>query len=142
MLTYHWNGECWYLRRWSALHHLRNWLIWIGGWEEPNGEGWSLLFDGWRDTWTRARQWKSPTPVSVFGHRVTWFGWGLNVKLPGGGWLVVVWRTGGAPWRVYLSHNGTPSEAWCWISGAPREVVDACERGPCATGRYEPEDRA
>lgn len=77
------------------------WLLWIGGWEEPNCGGFKLRGDyGWR----------SPTPVTVLRF-LTFYGWGLDCRLP---WTILVWS-----WRgergVYLSRDGTPGGATFWF---------------------------
>jgi hypothetical protein len=74
--TYHYNGNNWYERRWSLWQHIRTWFIWIGGWEKANGKGWKLFS-------RRARGWRlrSPAPISLFGYRVTWYSWGLEICL-------------------------------------------------------------
>src|ERR1700748_849595 len=123
MVTMKWNGEHWYEDRTPLLSRIATWLIWIGG--------------------TR----KSPTPVSLLGHRVTFQSWGASLRLPGGDWLVVAWD-GVDPsqwWRckptaVYVSSNGTPDRAHIWLIGAPREVREAAvakagSRSACGSWR-------
>lgn len=108
MITLKWNGEYWYEDRTPLLSRIATWLIWIGGTQT------------------------SPTPISVFGHRVTFYGWGANVRFPSGDLLVISW-CGLDPkrwWRskpasVYVSPNGTPDRAHTWLVGAPREVREA-----------------
>ena len=87
-----WNGERWYVDNRSIWRHIFEWFVWVGG---------------------------HPTPVSLFGHRVTFFGWGVQVQI-GGGYLVRVTRGG---WRgMYWSPDGTPTHATVWFSHAPQEV--------------------
>src|SRR5690349_11986919 len=70
MRTLHWNGERWYVNEMSLLKRVRRWFIWIGGWELANGRGWRL-----RTPREQGRQiWMHPTPVSVLGHRATFYG--------------------------------------------------------------------
>ena len=111
MRTYHWNGEFWYRRDWSLFHRIRNWFIWIGGWEKANGEGWEIFhktFQGWR-IW-------DPTPISLFGHRVTFFGnwWQMRTHL---GYLTV------SRVHAYISRDGTTSTATIFYWGAPPDIV-------------------
>jgi hypothetical protein len=113
MKTYHWNGEFWYVRNWSILHWLRNWIIWIGGWEKPNGTGWDFFYDV-----CGKRKLSSPTPIALFGHRLVIFGWGWNMRI-GHRWLV--WTKD----EVYVSPDGTPSQAILWLRGVPQDVVAA-----------------
>jgi hypothetical protein len=61
------------------------------------------------------------TPVSLLGHRITFYGWGWQVRLRGG-YLV---KSKGA---VYFSHNGTSDDATVWFRGTPRPVVAAAEK--------------
>jgi hypothetical protein len=105
METYHYNGEFWYRDRRSLPGRLRRWLIWVGGWEQPDGRGGA----SWRFSipWTPEQRIRlAPTPVSLFGHRVTFYGWGGNLRLPTGDYLV--WSRCDRAWRVYLSPDGTP----------------------------------
>lgn len=113
MKTYHWNGEYWYERRWSLFHHIRHWLIWIGGWEKANGEGWHLtqVFN--------KRKLRSPTPVALFGGRFTHYGWGWNIRFRK---TYFVWSRSGRPLHIYLSPDGTPGRATTWIKGVPYEI--------------------
>ena len=117
MVTYRWNGECWYADRRGPWKRARQWLIWVGGWETANGAGWRF-----RIPYINGRHlWMSPTPVSILGHWATWYGWGLTVRF---GWWSFTWD-----WRVsrhaYLSTNGTPNGAFHWLWGAPRDVREA-----------------
>ena len=79
----------------------QRWLLWVGGWEEPNCGGWSLRWEyGWRN----------PAPVTVL-RILTYYGWGLDLRLP---WTILVWS-----WRgdrgIYLSKDGTPGSATFWF---------------------------
>jgi hypothetical protein len=108
MRWYKHNGEHWYADDRSLWKRLRQWVVWFGGWERPNGGGWS--FRG------------GPTPVSLFGHRLTLHGHWFDVRTPAG-YLVVDVRERTA----YVSPNGTPRHAHTWIRGAPHDVVAAAE---------------
>lgn len=114
MKTYHHNGEHWYVRDWSLFHHIRNWFIWIGGWEKANGSGWEI-FRKYMGKWELV----DPTPISIFGHRFTYYGWGWHLKI-GNRWLT--WSNGGGVLQVYLSNNGTPSQATTWLYGEPPDI--------------------
>ncbi len=119
MKTWHWNGEFWYLRDWSLAKRLRVWLIWFGGWERANSTGWSFR-------WDFNGKLKSPTPLSLFGHRFTHYGWGWNLRL-GGRWLVWCHARHGQRAQAYLSDNGTPNRATAWLLNPPQEVVVAAQ---------------
>lgn len=79
----------------------QRWLLWVGGWEEPNCGGWRIRRDYGM---------ASPTPVTVL-HFLTFYGWGLDCRLP---WTILVWS-----WRgdrgIYLSKDGTPGSASRWL---------------------------
>lgn len=112
MRTYHRNEEGWYERNWSLLHHIRNWVIWIGGWEKANGTGFELFR---RNHKNRIRL-KDPTPISLFGHRFTHYGNWWHIKL----------RRGYLAWsrqRIYISPDGTSTNAVAWWRGAPGDVI-------------------
>jgi hypothetical protein len=80
----------------SPLKRLRKWFVWVGGWEEPELSQWDRGEPAWKLS-------RDPMPFSLFGHRVTFYGWGWSAKV-GKGWLV--WsRSSG----LYWSPNGTPS---------------------------------
>lgn len=135
MRTIHWNGENWYERDWSIAHRIRHWVIWIGGWEKANGEGWHilrknphpLLYPGWRG------HIQSPTPWSLFGHRFTHYGWGWNLRI-GRDYLTYVKRQRYCDGRtltthrLYLSPDGTPGQAHVWLLGWPHEVEVAARQ--------------
>jgi hypothetical protein len=118
MKTYHWNGDEWYERDWSVWHHFRHWFIWLGGWERANGSGWRLYLNTKKVGGGNRKLWLSPYPVSLFGGRITFFGWGWDLKVKGG-WLVYssIGRR-----KLYISPNGTPSQAVSWLIGAPDSV--------------------
>lgn len=123
MRTYHHNGEHWYRRDWSLWHHIRHWLVWVGGWEKANGEGWELT-----RSYLGKRRLADPTPISLFGHRFTHYGWGWNLRVAGG-YLVCVRDGGpGRPGRMYVSANGTPDRATTWFYGEPPEVRAEAEQ--------------
>lgn len=116
MRTYQNQGEGWYVDNSSLFRRVRRWIVWIGGWERASS-GWRLVI-----VFRGRRRLVSPAPVSLAGHRFTWFGWGWQVRC-GRDWLVWCYPAREQPRRVYLSPNGTPSRAWKWFAGAPREVV-------------------
>lgn len=124
-MIYKFNGECWYLDRRSPWLRMRQWLFWIGGWELANGAGWRPLLSnpnrllGW--------MFMPPTPISVLGHRATFYGWGLTFRYAGS-WLTVTFPRGDQPLRAYVSNDGTPQGAHTWIAGAPRDIVEMAER--------------
>ncbi len=79
----------------------QRWLLWVGGWEEPNCGGWKLRGDyGWRD----------PAPVMVL-RAFTYYGWGAQLQLP---WTILVWSWHGDR-GIYLSPDGTPGSATRWL---------------------------
>jgi len=119
MKTYRWNGEYWYHDKRNWLKRARQWLIWLGGWEKANGAGWRVF-------WSYKRKLKPPTPVSLFGHRITWYGWGGQIRL-GRGWLVYARRPSAEGRRLYISKDGTPGGAFVWYIGVPADVVSDAE---------------
>ena len=121
MKTYHWNHEenRWYMRDWNLFHHLRHWFVWVGGWEKANGAGWNFFYRGANGK----RRLLSPTPISLFGHRITFYGWGWQIRV-GKRWLVA--SKAGHPLQVYLSPDGTPSGATSWWYGTPHEITRKC----------------
>ena len=83
------------------LCRLRRRIIWIGGWEKANCEGWRLRLDN--------GHWMHPTPWSLF-RRLTFYGWGWDLQLREG--VLVKSREG-----LYISPNGTPQHhgtRWIW----------------------------
>ena len=123
MKTWKWNGEKWYCDERSAFKRIRQWAIWIGGWERANGKGWAIR---------RSRYHTGPlslvrniadamTPVSFLGHRVTWFGWGIQFKPRRYRTkILTISRSGcrkGEPTKIYLSYDGTPFRATTWYRG-------------------------
>lgn len=94
----------------SPWKNLRQWFIWVGGWEWPELSQW----DRGKPAWEPMREGRivSPTPVSLFGHRITFFGWGAQVKLRWRGrrWILCLSSTyRHSPLdKLYLSPDGTP----------------------------------
>lgn len=111
MKTWRFNGENWYCDSRSLWKRCRQWLIWLGGWEKANGAGWDFALSG-------------PAPVSIFGHKATYFGWGLQVELRQG-YLVWSWRHGH---KIYISRNGTPDCAHHWLTKPPLEILDQLKK--------------
>lgn len=111
MRTYHWNGEYWYRNDASLLRRALTWLVWLGGWG---------VFGGWR---------VFSTPIALFGHRLTFYGWGEQLRI-GGGYLVFS-RCGGAR-KLYWSTDGTPSGAVVWFAGVPYDVRRSVEQRAAA----------
>ena len=96
MTTIEHNGENWYTDKRSIARRCLEWI-----WSKPR---------------------KALTPMSFFGHRLTFYGWGADLKTSRGS-LVVSRPHGHSPnWRAYHSANGTPDQAFTWFFGAPREV--------------------
>lgn len=125
MKIYRWNGEYWYCDRRSLWKTIRQWIAWFGGWEKANGEGWQFRSRSYARGW----RWHDPYPLSLFGHRVTFFGPWLNIKLPGG-YLVWRWKPSKAlnsPY-AYISWDGTPNKAHVWLLNPPKEIQDAVAR--------------
>lgn len=109
MLDLHrWNGEFWYVDDRGLLKRTATWVLWPGGW-------------GTFRTWPMRKRLNPHywTPWSLFGHRFTCFGWGLQMRAKGGYW-VMAWDGEGR--RLYWSHDGTPSEATVWVYGTPADV--------------------
>lgn len=118
MKTLKWNGEYWYEDHTPLWNRIATWMLWVGG------------------------TWPDPAPVSIFGHRVTYYGWGLRMRLPGGDLLVMSWcGVDRARWfrskpeSVYISPNGTPDHAHTWFVGAPREVREEASKRVSARHR-------
>jgi len=118
MKTYHHNGENWYYDTRSMFKRIRRWFIWIGGWEKANSSGWKLFR-------TRANGMRSlcnPAPIALLGHRIIHYSWGMDFRLPRR-WLSVHWGDSLRGWYIYLSLDGTPSGATCWLLNPPYDVV-------------------
>lgn len=139
---YKYNGEYWYKAP-PLLKRIRKWFIWIGGWERPNSTGWRFriktvapktkeqieycqgktfgeikeyLKDKPHKTPTIC--WNTPTPICLFGHRITIQGFGVYISTKQG---YIVWD-----WKhkyCYKSVNGTPSKAHVWYFGAPPDII-------------------
>lgn len=97
MRTLKYNGERWYVDERSLWKRCRQWLVWIGGWEKANGAGWQFTLD-----LGNRKKLMNPTPISLFGHAVTFFGWGGRIRLLHKGSLT--WSESG----IYVSQRGTP----------------------------------
>jgi hypothetical protein len=115
MSAHRFNGECWYEDEGLPRRALK-WVAWFGGWEahSPKRE-WSLRRRSLRERLKPGMI----TPVSLFGHRITFFGWGWQLRLRGG------YLVRGSEGRVYFSPDGTPHSATIWFKGAPEDVEKA-----------------
>jgi hypothetical protein len=124
--TYNYNGEFWYCDRRPLWLRLRQWLIWFGMWEDPRRSGRGLRPLRGADERHRRGWLRDPTPVSILGHRATFFGWGIQVRL-GRSWFVWCFRRFGERWRgkAYVSRDGTSARAHLWFWGEPHEVRKA-----------------
>lgn len=102
------------IERLEGPRALRHWLIWTGGWEPGLLSQW----DQGRPTWEifRNGRLQSPTPVSLFGHRITFHREWIDVRVAGG-YLHI------APGKVYWSPNATPGhpEAIHFVGRRPRD---------------------
>jgi len=117
MSSYRWNGEYWYEDEGLPRRALK-WVAWFGGWQAHSPKrAWSLR----RRTLGERLAPGMLTPVSLFGHRITFFGWGWQVRLRGG--YLVRGQEGG----LYFSPDGTPSSATIWFKGAPAHVLAAAQ---------------
>lgn len=96
----------------SLMQPLRRWFIWIGGWERPELSQWDRGVKAWdifgKDCVTGKTKVNGPTPLSLFGHRITFQCWGIRMKW-GRGHLT--WSSDYAyfkPTKLYWSPDGTP----------------------------------
>ena len=126
------------IRRLSGkpLHQWRRWLIWIGGWENPELTRWDRGKRAWEPVreWLGRLEWASPYPISLFGHRITFFGSRASGNPFALGWFqvkskflrgVITWypyrEAGDARPTLYWSPDGTPSHGRA-IALWPRNV--------------------
>jgi len=104
---------------------LRRWFVWFGGWERPELSQWDRGAKAWDffNTYSGKRRLNSPTPMSMLGHRITFFGWGLQVKVGKGSFVVASNSANGRADRAYWSPDGTPQNPNAktfWLSKAAR----------------------
>jgi hypothetical protein len=126
MRTISFNGEFWYEDSTPLLKRIAKWFVWVGGWK---------IWLGSRGS--EYNRLENLAPISLLGHRATYYGWGFDVRVKGGHLVVVFKRDNsgkvGGIERAYISRDGTPSEAHVWIHGAPMEI-----RRAAATRSKEP----
>jgi hypothetical protein len=134
MIDYKHNGEHWYRDSKPLWVRARKWVAWFGGWEEANTGRiqWELVkrwIDWVRDGMPEERAGWGPTPVSLFGHRVTIQPFGVSFSTDRG--HLCFYRGQGVAasrgWYVYLSPDATPSSATRWYHNPPAEVLRAVE---------------
>jgi hypothetical protein len=108
----------------SPWKTLRQWVIWVGGWEHPELSQWDRGVPAWELTRVDHKGRRclvDPTPVSLFGYRITFFGWGVQARIRWGGrrlylTLSRTYRHGPID-KLYLSPNGTlqhPQARFLW----------------------------
>jgi hypothetical protein len=89
----------------NILYRFRRWLIWVGGWEKSKLQQWDAGKPAWKSRYEG--KWKDPTPLSLFGHRITFMGRWLEFKVFASD-FVIHWPDHLGGWGIYLSPNGTP----------------------------------
>ncbi len=132
-----WNGEYWHHDDRNILRRVAGWFVWAGGWHAHSPKApWSTRR---LHAWTRLKP-DMLAPVSFFGHRFTYFGWGAQWRVKGAYWVYV--RPGAQKQRqVYRSSNGTPSDAHIWIVGAPPDVRTSADDQMARRARWAEERR-
>ena len=97
------------------LHQLRKWFVWIGGWEHSALSQWDRGKPAWEPIGEKG-QWRSPTPISFFGHTITIYGRSFDVRIFSNT-LVIHKPDHLGGWGVYFSPDSTPShpQARFWI---------------------------
>ena len=128
MKTMKWNGEHWYCDTRSLWLRLRQWIIWVGGWESGGHDDRPHRWKLWIRDYPGKPIRKEPMPISLLNHRITHYGWGTQLRV-GRGYLVFVRAR---PWmgtkpRLYLSTNGTPRGAYHWVFGWNAEDISEDE---------------
>ncbi len=117
LTAYRWNGEYWYQDE-GLMRRAVKWMAWFGGWEAHSPKRpWTGI--GWR---LRERL-RMLTPVSLLGHRITFYGWGCSLRNRRGS---LVWTKSDR--SLYFSQDGTPDGATIWFRGAPPHVRGAADK--------------
>lgn len=112
------NGECWYETNSSLWRRALEWVVWIGG-----ARVFKLLVEA-DGPMSVLKHWHHLTPISVLGHRATFFGNWFQVRLSSG-ILVVRFERENEPGYAFISPDGTPQKAHTWIGAAPAEIIEA-----------------
>jgi hypothetical protein len=114
MKLHRWNGERWWVDDKGLLKRIALWVLWPGGWQ---------TFTTWplRER-VKPHYW---TPFSLFGHRLTFFGWGVQWRVKGGYCVLSGLNHPERPARIYWSPDGTPDRATVWFWRAPKTVQHA-----------------
>lgn len=113
MRTLHYNGEYWYERTDGVAMRILDWLVWSGpvyAFLRRSPGAPRSLRDAIAD----------PTPVSLFGHRVTFQWFGVDVRTPWG--FLCVHRDRDGRRYAYVSRDATPQGARLWLHGAPSHI--------------------
>jgi hypothetical protein len=111
------NGEYWYEAP-PLYKRIRKWFLWIGGWEKSNSEGWHFRYDH--------GEWRSPTPMSFLGHKITIQHFGIYFRLPSGH-LHIGWSKNQGR-KCYISPDGTPQNAHTWFWGLPKDILNSSRK--------------
>jgi len=145
------NGEQWYEAP-PLYKRIRKWFFWIGGWEKANCKGWRFSINSERPRQLTSsekekvkcmsheerlqfaktipkenhRIWLDPFPMSFLGHRITFYSWGMNLKVKEG-YLYLIWSKNEGR-KCYISSNGTPWGAHIWYWGTPKEILKEIEQ--------------
>lgn len=128
MKTHHFNGEYWYEKSGGVLERVKKWFWW--------------------------QPYKNDTPLSLFGHRITFQYFGVDVSL-GTTYFCLIYRERPDDpkklLRIYLSPDSTPQSATDWYYGAPlsvqrmakkRQTPARAAEGKTEDEPYQPETEA
>jgi hypothetical protein len=145
------NDEYWYEA--PPLHkRIRKWFFWLGGWEKANSAGWRFYMKHTRPKKPTKEQreilvnltpkeqheyiktlperyervWLSPFPISLLGHRITFYNWGMNIRTSEG-YFCITWDKNQGR-KCYISYDGTPSNAHIWYWGVPRDILKVARK--------------
>ena len=94
----------------NPIKNIRQWFIWIGGWEYSELSQWDRGKPAWQPIEERQgkKRLQDPTPISLFGHTITVFDRWFEIKCFGGSLNVMFPNYHNADHWVYWSPNGTP----------------------------------
>ena len=122
MRTLRHNGEHWYEDHRPFWMRILQWIVTFGGWQRYSPKQGTYRL--WRFRWDHApHRLRDPFPLSLFGHRVTFYSFGVSIRLRRTRFNWSYRRKPGymhgplGKGYAYLSRDGTPHNADHWLWG-------------------------
>jgi hypothetical protein len=89
------------------------WFVWAGGY---------IPFTRYRKTKWQLPRFKDFAPLSLLGHRMTFYSWGWQLEIPQG-YMVHTYNRRDESSSIYISKDATPDNAHAWLLNPPKSII-------------------